>query len=296
MGSMFSFFSSAINDSDSEDELETEVLVDNNQSSIDYNQRLIDIHQYGHFGWIPQRPDHRDRKLLLSAEPCPEKIKLENLPEVYNQGHLGSCTAQAIAGAFEIDIKKQNQEDFVPSRLFIYYNERALEGSVLSDNGAILRDGMKTINTDGVPHESIWPYNISVFRKRPVRAAYMDAKEHKSVEYYSVENDVQSFKSALNMGYPVIFGFSVPETFVNAETAQSGIMKVPAVNERIVGGHAVLACGYDDLMESDGHNGFLYVRNSWGTPWGQEGYFWMPYDFVDMKMCADCWVLKTIST
>lgn len=247
------------------------------------------------YGWIRDLPDHRDKKYVSKFRTdVPPKIIIENMPPVYDQGQLGSCTANAIAGAFEFDLIKEGHKDFIPSRLFIYYNERFIEHSVTTDSGASLRDGMKTINTDGVCDELIWPYNIHKFTIKPSEEAYNDASKNKSIEYYSIEPVVAEVKQAIADGFPVIFGFSVPQSFESMEMAQTGIMNMPHLLEPNIGGHAVLACGYDDNMEHNGLKGFILVRNSWGTTWGQKGYFWMPYAFFNNKHCDDCWVLKRV--
>src|SRR5438105_15827754 len=108
----------------------------------------------------------------------------EACPPVYDQGALGSCTANAIAGALEFDQMKQELADvFEPSRLFIYYNERVMEGTVDEDSGAMLRDGIKTVAKQGAPHEPLWPYVISKFRSKPSAKAYADAARHPAVLY-----------------------------------------------------------------------------------------------------------------
>ena len=128
------------------------------------------------YGWTPDLPDQRD---FLYAAPTPYQQNLpssvdlsKKCPPVYDQGQLGSCTANAIAAAIEFDQKKR----FVPSRLFIYYNERVIEGTVASDSGAQIRDGIKSVATQGVPPETDWPYKIAAFDQKPPAKAYSDAK------------------------------------------------------------------------------------------------------------------------
>jgi C1A family cysteine protease len=123
------------------------------------------------YGWIPDLPDHRDH---LYAAPPPRLTALPpstdlrpQCPPVYDQGQLGSCTANAIAGAIEFDQMKQGQTPFVPSRLFIYYNERDIEGTVGSDSGAQIRDGIKSVAQQGVCPEPEWPYDITKFTEKP---------------------------------------------------------------------------------------------------------------------------------
>src|SRR5437016_1662663 len=136
-----------------------------------------------YYGWVPDLPDHRDRIYsapLAAIGPLPSGVDLRaECPPVYDQGQLGSCTANAIAGAVEFDQMKQRESEvFVPSRLFIYYNERVMEGTVDEDSGAMLRDGIKTVAKQGAPHEPLWPYVISKFRSKPSAKAYADAARH----------------------------------------------------------------------------------------------------------------------
>ena len=137
-----------------------------------------------HFGWKPELPDHRDlpyAAMRLSLEKpmaLPPQIDLRpGCPPVYNQGNLGSCTANAIAGAFEFDRKKQTLPDFMPSRLFIYWNERSMEGTVSQDSGAYIRDGIKSISKQGVCKETEWPYVVSKFANKPSKTCYQSASK-----------------------------------------------------------------------------------------------------------------------
>src|SRR5271157_81551 len=132
------------------------------------------------YGWIKDRPDFRDhlyrRPAGLLAAPLPESVDLRaQCPPVYDQGQLGSCTANAIAGALEFDRIKEGLPDFTPSRLFIYYNERVMEGTVGTDSGAQIRDGIKSVGSVGAPPETDWPYNIAEFAVKPPPKAFTDA-------------------------------------------------------------------------------------------------------------------------
>jgi len=258
------------------------------------------------YGWIRDLPDHRDlfaqfpnwntltEQSDTSTRGGTRSVDLRetgNMPDVYDQGSLGSCTAQAIAGAFEFDIRKQKcPEYFTPSRLFIYYNERVIEGTIEEDSGASIRDGIKVVHKIGVPTEKEYPYDISRFQVQPSMSIYMVAQKHKSVKYRRVPQN-NSILSAIVLGYPISFGFSVYEHFESPDF--DGILKVPGKNERLLGGHAVLLCGYRTL--ENGHIQFL-VRNSWGSGWGLEGYFWMEYAYVmDPNLCADFWTIEGVT-
>jgi len=246
------------------------------------------------YGWIPDLPDHRDR--MFAAAPStigalPPRVDLRpSCPPVYDQGSLGSCTANAVAGALQFDeIKQQEADAFTPSRLFIYYNERVIEGTVDEDAGAMLRDGIKSVARQGAPHETLWPYLVSKFRTRPSAAAYKDAAGHQALLYQRVPRTIDQFKGCLADGYPFVFGFSVYESFESAAVARSGAVPMPRPREVLLGGHAVLAVGYDDA------SGRFLVRNSWGTGWGQAGYCTMPYAYLlDGGLSDDFWTVRLV--
>src|SRR2546427_5258984 len=227
------------------------------------------------YGWIPDLPDERDHiyaapPQFLSALPPSTDLRPQ-CPPVYDQGQLGSCTANAIAAAIEFDRMKQKVRDFVPSRLFIYYNERLIEGTVSTDSGAMIRDGIKTVASDGVCPEPEWPYVISKFATKPTAACYRDAKLDRAVSYQSLIQDLNQMKGCLATGYPFVIGFTVYESFESEAVKASGHAPMPKWNERPVGGHAVMAVGYVESKQ------WLLVRNSWGAAGGMKGYFTMPY-------------------
>jgi C1A family cysteine protease len=249
------------------------------------------IHRYG---WKKDRADKRD--LLFTLPPridlakLPARVDLRpGCPPVYDQGNIGSCTANAIGGTHQFNQMKQpGGETFVPSRMFVYYNARAMIGTTGSDSGSRIRDGMKSINKQGVPPEPIWPYVEKDYRKKPSAAAYAEALEHQSIEYRSVLGTIGQIRGALAAGFPVVFGFDVYSSFESPEVARTGIMPVPKRGEKKLGGHAVLAVGYDD------DKGVLIVRNSWGTGWGDKGYFFMPYAIIHAGQARDFWTLTLI--
>ena len=168
-------------------------------------------------------------------------------PPAYDQGQLGSCTANAIGGAFAFEEKKQKKIDFMPSRLFIYYNERAMEGTVGSDSGAQIRDGVKVVATLGTPPETDWPYDIENFATPPPPAAYADAKQNEATSYFRIDNtDVNQLKSCLAAGFPFVFGIAVYQSFESQAVAKTGVVPMPLTHDAVVGGHAILGVGYDD--------------------------------------------------
>jgi C1A family cysteine protease len=179
----------------------------------------------------------------------------------------------------------------MPSRLFIYYNERTMEGSVASDAGAQIRDGIKSIGVQGACPEAEWPYNIAKFADKPTPVCYKDGKKCEALAYQRLSNtNLNQLKGCIASGYPFVFGFTVYEAFESAEVAKTGILNLPAPTEKTVGGHAVLAVDYDDAIER------FIIRNSWAKDWGMKGYFTMPYAYITSPNLADdFWTVRGIS-
>jgi C1A family cysteine protease len=242
------------------------------------------------YGWRRGLPDQRDLKFEMPhlAAPLPSKVDLRGgCPEVYDQSELGSCTAQALGGCDHFNLLLKKVHGWSPSRLFIYYNERVLEGTVKEDSGAEIRNGIKAMARWGVCAEACCPYIISKFKNKPAAKCYTQALQNKIVEYRKLDNtQIDALKACLAEGRPFAFGFVVYESFESDEVAQTGKMPIPQPHERPLGGHAVMCVGYDDEMEC------FIVRNSWGSGWGDKGYFYMPFSIMtSLQMCDDFWVI-----
>ncbi len=251
--------------------------------------------EHGAYGWVRDLPDMRDfaysAPLLRFPHGLPPSVDLRpECPPVYNQGQLGSCTANAIGAAIQFDQMKQGLRAFTPSRLFIYYNERAMEGTVQQDAGAQIRDGIKSVGTLGAPNETDWPYVIAKFKVRPPSVAYSDAKQDVVSSYSRVAQDLTQMRGCLASGYPFVFGFTVYSSFESQQVAKTGIVPMPAQGEQVMGGHAVLAVGYDDAQRS------FIVRNSWSAAWGQKGYCLMPYEYLlTPHLANDFWTVRSVN-
>jgi C1A family cysteine protease len=246
------------------------------------------------YGWSPSVPDFRDQKFAIArVGALPPSVDLRaGCPEVWDQGQLGSCTAHAAAAAYAFEAKRQGLPALKPSRLFIYYNERTLDGDVSADAGSYLRTAAKALNKFGVCDEAAWPYVESKFARKPTPATktFKPALKHTAVSYAALDNTkLADLKATLALGLPFMLGFSVYESFESDEVAKAGIVPMPAKSESQLGGHAVLAVGYDDARQT------FTVRNSWSSGWGDGGYFHIPYAYLtNPKLASDFWVIKIV--
>jgi len=262
------------------------------------------------FGWLPDVPDKRDipfTAVFRVPAKVPARIDLrKNCSAVEQQGNLGSCTAQALVGALEFlqlcslssssdkiatsprggasghlapgaDVENYFKD---LSRLFVYYNEREAMGTVMEDSGAMLRTGIKVLKKLGVCRETNWPYKISRFTEKPPANCFSEAENHQVTAYQRLHT-LNEMKACLAMGLPFVFGFAVYEHVMSEQVRKSGTIRLPRPNERMIGGHAVMAVGYDDAKKT------LLFRNSWGTDWGQAGYGTLPYEYPESRELSD---------
>jgi C1A family cysteine protease len=259
------------------------------------------------YGWVPDLPDARDHlysapRVAVISLPASADLRAQ-CPLIYDQGRIGSCTANAVGAAFEFDLTKQQLTDFMPSRLFIYYNERVMEGHAGFDSGAQIRDGIKSVAKLGVCAESDWPYDDTPAQydggpfppgardgQKPSDQCYKNALQNRATTYQRVTPTLDQMRGCLASGFPFVFGFTVYESFETKQVADTGIVPMPQPQEKVLGGHAVVAVGYDDSSQR------FIVRNSWGTSWGQSGYFTMPYPYLtDSSLSSDFWTIRIIT-
>jgi len=248
--------------------------------------------------------DPRDRRDLCYAPKAPRaklppKVDLRpSCPRVHEQGHPLTCTAHAVAGAFQFETRRLKLKDFPPSRLFIYYNTVALVHS--QHRQAInLRSALKAVARLGVCPENNWPFSLTkaAMAKKPNERAYRIAEHHKITRYERImmgrrsrEEFVRLLKNRLAEGYPFVFSFLIHESFESDHVAKTGVMPMPKRGESVKGWHAVMAVGYDE------HHRRVLIRNSWGWSWGLKGYFWMPYDYIaNPRMTADFWTVRGVT-
>lgn len=250
-----------------------------------------------HFGgWKRDLPDHRDYTYSfgLGGLFLPASADVSYLTrDIDDQGALGSCTAHASTAAMEFLYGKFQLKigGLTPnfSRLFVYYSSRVLIEKVApeDDSGAMLRDVMKALQKFGACLEELWPYEPQRFSIVPPAQVFKAAGDHQVITYYRLPN-LRNIKKSIYEGYPVVGGFSVPESIDSSDTQSSGIVHVPGPNERFVGGHAVLFTGYDDQRQ------LIKFKNSWGLVWGDRGFGYLPYAFFEKNLAADFWTIRSL--
>lgn len=275
---------------------------------------MLNGRRYG-MGWIPDYPDFRDytekteevKTLLrvtqvLKKKTLPKSINLrEWCSPVEDQGMLGSCTAHAGAGIIEYYERKSFGKHIDASRLFLYKVTRNLM-KMKGDTGAYLRTTIGAMVLFGVPPEDYWPYadDEKKFDKEPPAFCYAFAQNYQTIKYYRHDPPETPAKTILNRvktylasGHPAIFGFTVYNSIEQAE--KTGKIPFPSSREKIEGGHAVAVVGYDDSIKINNTygqketTGALLIRNSWGKGWGEEGYGWLPYDYILKGLAEDFW-------
>lgn len=269
-------------------------------------------------GWLPDYPDFRDYtveqdsvKAMLTKAGVAKPVKV-SLPAsvdlkawcspIENQGSLGSCTANAGVGIVEYFERRAFGKHSDASRLFLYKSTRNMLHWT-GDTGAFLRSTMGALALFGVPPEEYWQYVVADFDKEPPAFCYAFAQNYQAISYYRLDPPVTAkdvllnqIKTNLAAGLPSMFGFTVYSSYTQAAT--TGKIPYPTPGEKIVGGHAIVAVGYDDSMKIKNTNpgaaettGALLIRNSWGTGWGSSGYGWLPYDYVLKGLAVDWWSL-----
>lgn len=229
------------------------------------------------------RADWRDLAYRPVRNPLREQVDMRNWAStIEEQGHLGSCTGNAVVGAYELLLNRDKPEKYLDlSRLYVYYNARLIEDAVDEDVGAYIRDGVKAVNKYGVCSEKIWPYDIERFAMTPTVTSYEDAKTRNIKEYYRLTG-INDILDALNNNYPVVFSMEVYDNFDYLDK-NDDVIKMPNLNESPIGGHAMCFVGYDLPKK------LLLARNSFGLDWGMNGYCWMPFDYVT-KDVMDSWI------
>lgn len=243
------------------------------------------------YDYRPDLPDKRDYYFKYApAVALPDTIDLRSqMSRIEDQGQLGSCTANAWVGVIEYLDKVKDGHYHNWSRLFLYYNERALHGEENQDNGAYIRDGAKALAKLGICRETHWKYEIGRFAERPPETCYEEGLSHQALLYSRVDQTEEAMLSALAQGNPIVIGFTVYESFESDAVTETGVVPMPQPTERTLGGHAVLIVGYDRPQR------MFTVRNSWGSKWGDRGHCYMPFEyFLDPDLADDLWIMQTL--
>lgn len=203
------------------------------------------------------------------------------MPPVYDQLKLGACTANALVACYEC-----LTPNFMGSRLFLYYNERLIENTIAQDCGTQIFDGVKALETYGVCLESEYPYVVSRFSVQPPQKCYTNALRHKVLKALNVRADLTSLKTCLAAGYPMVVGIEIYTSFETELVAKTGFVTMPCPKDSLLGGHAVCIVGYDDSRQ------IFIMRNSWGSSWGDNGHFYLPYVYLtNPTLTSDIWTL-----
>jgi C1A family cysteine protease len=239
--------------------------------------------------WVPDLPDARDHYFKASPRKAipPMVDHRDKCSSVEDQQDIGSCVAQSLVANMEFLDRVQGHATLSGwtdlSRLFVYYIARGLT-SKGEDSGAYIRDGIKALARSGACDEVLWPYVPSKYATKPPLKCFRDALKRRITEYKRIDG-LFGVKQVLSDGFPVVFGFTVYDSF--NWIGKDGVMKMPDfTKESAQGGHAVLCVGYDDAKQA------LIVRNSWGATWGDRGIFYMPYEFAgNADLTADWWTI-----
>lgn len=240
---------------------------------------------------MPDHPDHRDVYFgapLRAQLPVIAMVPSEFLPPVWDQGDIGSCTAHAVGAVEEFVRRKDYLGARLPSRLFLYYEARRAINPhwVLVDTGASIRAAMKVTAKFGLPDDRYWPYIQNKFAVAPPQMAYINAERYQTLVYGRVPQSLPAFKASIVDGYPIAFGCSVYQSFMEAK---GGVIPLPHSQEPMLGGHAMVITAYDDNAS------VFTVRNSWGKKWGYEGYCTMPYAYLlDSTLSSDFWTMRKV--
>jgi len=251
------------------------------------------------YGWVPDTPDARDSY----RAPAPRSKRFprlfnwrKNWPQILNQGPLGSCVLNGLSSQALFGLAKQSVAFFQPSRLFNYYNTRGMEGTIQSDAGCMPRDAIKAHVKYGMCDEKLWPYDVAKFTQKPPLACYREALKHQLLQYSKVRQGPDSkrvlrdMKQCLMDGYPFGAGIMLYDSFESSAVAKTGIVPMPNFNrEAALGGHYVVVAGWDEGAR------MFEIVNSWGTGWGDKGWFRLPYDYLlNPDLADDFWSIRMV--
>lgn len=243
-------------------------------------------------GWRPDPEDDRDfvygapKKIKAAVKPAKfiQKMELQ-----FDQGPANSCVGNGVSSLIWALHILTGLSKFTASRLFIYYNARKMIGEQNQDNGCVIRDAIKSINTEGACSEGTWAYDLKKLRTAPDSKSYVEGEKHQSIRYEKINRNIEDMKTCLFEGYPFVLGFRVPKSFSSPETRKTGIIKTPTATEPLNSGHCMVAIGWDDSLKA------LICQNSYGPNWGDKGKAYLSYAAINNpKWSGDFWTIREI--
>ena len=261
--------------------------------AMGWQRDLPDIRDYTPDHEKVEKLFHKSKALKPPQAGIAGKADLSSFcSPIEDQGEIGSCTAHAGVGLIEYYENRAHGKYLNASRLFLYKTTRNLLHWT-GDTGAWLRTTMKAMALFGLPPEEFYPYDTAKFDDEPSAFCYAFGQSYQSIKYYRLDKPTSStsqlltsVKNFLAAGYPSMFGFTV-YNFGN----DKGEFEFPADHDSVQGGHAVVATGYDDNRKIGKEKGALKIRNSWGKGWGENGYGWLPYAYIEAGLAEDFWSL-----
>lgn len=248
---------------------------------------MVEPIQIKRFGWKRDSLDHRDKhyRPMIALRHLPSVVDLDHPPHL-DQLALGSCVLNSTTAVLRQALIKQGYGDQLYSRLQLYWDVRHVEGSGDEDAGAEIRDAIKCLADTGVAPEPLWPYNIKEFKKKPFSRVYERALQFKALEYRRVESTASAIRAAIAEGHLVVGGYNVFEQINSRDCARTGVIEMPGIHERPIGGHSTYFSGFKP--------GYLRSTNSWGDEYGDHGDLWFPDDYIEQQ-ASDFWIILKAS-
>lgn len=247
-------------------------------------------------GCLKDKPDPRDHKFVKAVHWTElQPIDLRQFcPPVRAQGGIGSCTAFGATQLVDFIRRKNKLKNWLPSPLFTYYATRKAENTIEEDSGATIREAVKSTAKDGVAMERYWPYDIKKFKENPPEEVWINAEKHQTLEYLRINDfDKSEFLGCLNNGYPFIFGLNLYTSFNSFQTVLGGVVPTPDLEkEKCIGAHCMMAVGWKKMEQDGKEKEFLIVQNSWGTDWGDQGFCYIPLEYIMTNESFDFWTIK----
>ena len=226
-------------------------------------------------------------RALPRSNALPSQVDLRAFGgPIKDQGEEGSCTGHAFSSAREWIARKYEKSAPVLSPQCLYAEELLASSDFPNDEGAMPRTACQVLTALGCCETALYPYvagNIT----RPTPEQVQNALKYRTGAYHRIASLVDFLKCVADpTPWPVLVGFTVYESLMSEQVAETGVMPTPQVGEQPQGGHEVLCLGYDLPRQ------LALMQNSWGDGWGQRGYFWMPLAVLSAAE-TDLWMVHT---